>query len=353
MRAGKFIGTLVLTVLLAGCGDRYPQESLKTELILNFSTPVDATLETKSMENGDSFHNLLVLLVRDNVILHKKTWSSDTYVADAVVRVPLVEVGAYEVYAYANYDETAWQQVTVGSTELIAETGDSFNPDRRLRGISATMPKPEEPAAGHPMLLTGHAPVTVGVANNVGTVKLLRPVARLNVYINNLTPYTVRLDRLIFNNFFANQAFLMEKTDDEGLPVVPDGTALEALPAYDETNPAEITVSEVRECVYSTLLYEMALPGGAPCRLYAKVSLEKDGTTPYPVREMGSTSEGIALKRIDSQTGQASLLSAIWRNQELNIEINVYYKTVDSVVEFAIESTYWTQEGHLSTYTYD
>ena len=147
MRAGKFIGTLVLTVLLAGCGDRYPQESLKTELILNFSTPVDATLETKSMENGDSFHNLLVLLVRDNVILHKKTWSSDTYVADAVVRVPLVEVGAYEVYAYANYDETAWQQVTVGSTELIAETGDSFNPDRRLRGISATMPKPEEPAA--------------------------------------------------------------------------------------------------------------------------------------------------------------------------------------------------------------
>ena len=352
MKAGKLIGMIVLTVLLAGCRDRYPQESLKTELVLNFSTPVDAALETKTVEDGDSFHNLLVLLVRDNVILHKKTWSSDDYVADAVVRVPLVEVGAYEVYAYANYDETAWQQVTIGSTELVAETGSSFNPDRRLRGISATMPKPEEPAAGHPMLLTGHAQVTVGVANNVGTVKLLRPVARLNVYINNLTPYTVRLDRLVSNNFFANQAFLIGKEDEEGLPIIPGEASLEALPPYDEANPAEITVTEIRERVYSTLLYEMALPGGAPCRLYAKVSLEK-GEAPYPVREMGSATEGIALKRIDSQTGQASLLTAIRRNQELNVEMNIYYKTVDSTVEFWIENTYWTREGHVSTYTYD
>jgi hypothetical protein len=356
MRARRTIWILVLTVLVAGCRDRYPKPALKTELEIRFSTPVEASLETKalSVENGECFHNLLVLLTRDNKIMHKKIWTSDpdSYVSDIVVRVPDVEVGAYEVYAYANYDQEAWQDVTISSTELLAGPGDNYNPERRLKAISETMPTLPEPAAGKSMLLTGHTEVTVGVANNVGTVKLLRPVARLNVYLNNHTPYTIRLDRLVFNNFFANQAYLMGRENEEGVPLLPQGTALQALPAYDESAPKEVPAAEMRSCVYHTLMYEMAMSGGAPCRLYAKVSLENSDTS-YPSMEMGSATEGSILKRLDNQTGQASLLTAIWRNQELNIEINVYYKTVSGVVDFRIDNTFWTEDGHVSSHTYD
>ena len=354
MTGRHIIGTLLLALLLCGCQERYTQPALTMDLVLKFGTPLDAELETKGLEDGDTFHNLLVLVARGNQILHRVTWpadgSADSYVSDVTIRVPDVEMGAYEVYAYANYEQTDWQDVTIASTELVTPIGQNVNPDRRLKGLSTSMPAPQPPASGKPMLLTGHAQVSVGVANNVGTVELQRPVARLNVYLNNHTPYSVRLDKLSFNSFFAGEAFLIGRTDDAGLPVTPSST-LGALPAYNTSAPVELAAEEVRKLVYTTLMYEMVMPGSAPCRVYAKVSMEK-GAEPYPFQEMGTEAQGTVMKKIDNQTSQVSYLTYIARNQELNVEINVYYKTVHADLVFQLDNTFWTTTGHSSSHTY-
>lgn len=358
MRTGRLIFQLLfLTALLAGCREQYTQEPVqKADLLLQFSTPVEASLETKGIEDGESFHNLLVLVMRGNTVLHKKTWPEDisnNYVSKVTISIPDVELGSYDVYAYANYDETAWQQVYISGTELIAPIGSTLNvQDRLLKGLSSSYPAPQPPAANTPMLLTGHSQVSVGVVNNVAELKLLRPVARLNLYINNHTPYPVRLDELAFNNFFAPQSYLIGRTDSEGQPQMPSGTVLETLPAYNTSNPITIGSMEVRKCVYSILMYEMTMPSNQLCRMYAKATLIKaPGST--LTQTLGTATEGVPLKKIDNETSLATYLTAITRNQELNIEVNVFYETVAGQVEFWLENLYWSVNGHVSEHTYN
>jgi len=298
---------LLVTCLLAGCVEPLtPVEPTteKADLVIKISS-LDAILETKGVENGDTFNRLLVLVTRRDgdtyQVMHRKdtlitavpgTTEPLIEVSSAEVPFKEVEVGSYEVFAYANYDETAWQDPaqTIAGNE--GDETQAFNPDRLMKEL-VSRDVPETPGTGTHMLLTGHAVIPVGVANNIGSVKLYRPVARLKVWLNNHTPYPIYLDDIQFNAFNVSKSYLIGRTDEEGLPAMPDGSEYRLFSTYVPLSP--ILKNERKE-VFSSLLYEMQMPEGDTCRIYAKLRMVRANENPSEIElAMGETWKGVAI----------------------------------------------------------
>ena len=116
-------------------------------------------------------------------------------------------------------------------------------------------------------------------------------MVRLKVYVNNNTPYSVKVDTLFFSHFNPDKAYLISHCDESGIPSVPAGVNYGALPAYpiltDPLNPsappALVTVppssspSYLEEYpVYETFLYENVSPN--PYKVFAKLTLDPGGS---------------------------------------------------------------------------
>lgn len=377
MRNVTHIGILWLAaLLLSGCvtpltpGDLSPE---KTDLTINLSSSTEAVWETKTIaeNNGEVFNRALILVTREGVILHKKdtvftsvpgsTDPSDIInVTSAVIPFKDVEVGSYDIYAFANYDELDWQDPANPISSWNCGISQSFDADQLMKVLSDQNTPidpydpllPEEQTTSKRMLLTGHATVPVGVANSIGSLNLIRPVARINIWLNNYTPYPVRLENLGFNSFNVNKSYLIGRNDDNKLPVLPNNPTFRsfspAIPYLPYPNNA--VPMNTRLNVFSTLLYEMRLPESDTCRIYAKFKLFK-GDNDEPEYEMGSAAKGVTMKLIDNQTSQVSYLQAIRRNQELNVEVNVYYEQLNGEFTFILDNSWWTI-SHQSEYTY-
>ena len=349
MRVRSVIWTLLLLLTAGACTRMVSDEGTGEKLdcwTLSVSGAVDAGFEgTKAVEDGDVFHNLVVLLVRDGVVMRKATWTPETdeYVGTRSVEFRGIEVGSYDVYALANYDATAWPYVA--AAEASVAVGASFNANRVL-----SVTPPESLPANTPMLLTGHSVVAVDVANSLGTLKLYRPLARFRVWINNHTPYPLEVNSLSFNSFNASQTYVFGRTTESGVLSMPTGTSLNALPAYAPESTL-VVASGGRVRAYNHLFYEMRMAVGYVCRMYAKVTM-RNGTTNPPSMEMGTPGTGVIMKLIDNETSQVSALSQLWRNQEVNVEVNVYYKTVEGVPQLVVENSTWEGSGHYSSHTY-
>ena len=308
MRKVRFILvlTLFLSAALACRKEQEPVDGIAGECsaVFRLSSRDAISLQTKTeaddLLEGLRFTNVLVILVdhSNNVVgnVYKEypydpaasgndpnqeevTGSSLT---DDVIHFEHLNPGNYTAYAYANIDAEAWQksgeEISATGKEKDLVSGDfSAFLERELK--SATNPVTPTDASESAMLLTGQAEIAVGLSVETHIIYIKRPVVRLRVYINNTTPYPVRLDELKFSDFNADRAYIIGRSDENGVPSVPSGVTYGPLPAYPilssslETAP-EFGASGYEEeyLVYETLLYENACPD--PYKVFALLTLD-------------------------------------------------------------------------------
>lgn len=305
MRKVRFILvlTLFLSAALACRKEQGPEDGIAGECsaVFRLSSRDAISLQTKTdaddLLDGLRFTNVLVILVdhSNNVVgnVYKEypydpaasgndpnqvevTGSSLT---DDVIHFEHLNPGNYTAYAYANIDAVAWQKSgeVISGQEKVTTSGDfSSFLERELKAANPVTPTVAGETA---MLLTGQAEVLVGLSVETHTIYLKRPVVRLRVYINNTTPYPVRLDDLQFSEFNADRAYLIGRSDDSGVPSVPAGVTYGPLPSYPilsaspETAPQSGAPGYEEEyLVYETLLYENACPD--PYKVFALLTLD-------------------------------------------------------------------------------
>ena len=339
----RLIGSLLLAAcLLAGCAGKsgLPGSVERGDIRLHLSS-LEATIETRAEETpqeGYAFHNLLVVLTDDHGRVIDKVYKDYPYTpvsgdlqtamgalpAEDVIYFQNLGVGTYHAYAYANIDHTAWQV----SGETIAEVeknlhtlkheGEtvSLNTGRTLKeitdGTAPAMPQTD------PMLLTGQVDVPVTVQVNEADLPLLRPVLRLNVFVNNTTPFDVNVLDLRFSLFNATKTYLLDHRTSAGLPVVPDGTQYVSLPALSGSVRVPAKSEEGGNegddnegaLVYSTLLYENAADA-------YKIFMEMDMQDPQAVhsnRTLGNTVYNVNLldpDEIPTVTGESKTVMLV------------------------------------------
>lgn len=303
MRKVRFILALIV-LLSAAFACRKEQEPVdgiagECSAVFRLSSRDAISLQTKTeaddLLDGLRFTNVLVILVdhSNNVVgnVYKKypydpdasgndpnqekvTGSSLT---DDVIHFEHLNPGNYTAYAYANIDAEAWQKSgeVISSQEKVTTSGDfSSFLERELKADNPVTPTVAGESA---MLLTGQAEIAVGLSVEPHTVYLKRPVVRLRVYINNTTPYPVRLDDLQFSEFNADRAYIIGRSDENGVPSVPSGVTYGPLPAYPTATPVTApnsgTPGYLEEYpVYETLLYENACPD--PYKVFALLTLD-------------------------------------------------------------------------------
>lgn len=308
MRKVRFILvlTLFLSAALACRKEQEPVDGIAGECsaVFRLSSRDAISLQTKTeaddLLEGLRFTNVLVILVdhSNNVVgnVYKEypydpaasgndpnqeevTGSSLT---DDVIHFEHLNPGNYTAYAYANIDAEAWQksgeEISATGKEKDLVSGDfSAFLERELKSANPVTPTDASESA---MLLTGQAEIAVGLSMEPHTVYLKRPVVRLRVYINNTTPYPVRLDDLQFSEFNADRAYIIGRSDENGVPSVPSGVTYGPLPAYPTASPVTAPQSGApgyleEYPVYETLLYENACPD--PYKVFATLTLDPTG----------------------------------------------------------------------------
>lgn len=285
------LSSLLLAVLLVGACVRHPVDDAEQYGALKLQIGA-GSLATKSGEtdprDGDVFHNILVV-VADKDGMVKASVLKEYPCTEELGNVPSAQepkdvtststdwiyfmnlkVGYYQVYAYANIDQTAWQQTDVSALtniEDIAATiisGTSF-PDRQFATLTDSQ-VPAYPGEDEYMLLTGHDELYVGVDPYIGRIDLYRPVVKFEVVLDNHTPFHLQLTSLSFNKFNASKSFLIEHLDGNGAPVIPEDNSYRELPAF--VGPKNIG-AYAQSTVYSELLYENRI--GQDYRMFATV----------------------------------------------------------------------------------
>ncbi len=337
MRKVRFILALIV-LLSAAFACRKEQEPVdgiagECSAVFRLSSRDAISLQTKTeaddLLDGLRFTNVLVILVdhSNNVVgnVYKEypydpaasgndpsqeevTGSSLT---DDVIHFEHLNPGNYTAYAYANIDAEAWQKSgeVISGQEKVTTSGDfSSFLERELKADNPVTPT----AAGETaMLLTGQAEVLVGLSVETHTIYLKRPVVRLRVYINNTTPYPVRLDDLQFSEFNADRAYIIGRSDENGVPSVPSGVTYGPLPAYPKASPVTAPQSGApgyleEYPVYETLLYENACPD--PYKIFALLTLDPTGLN----RQM-------SLGEIVREPVNATTLNAMANGEQMDI----------------------------------
>ena len=321
MKGIRHMGWLLLTVcLLAGCQRKadVPGGSVEYGDIRLSLSSFDAEFETRSGETsqeGYAFHNLLVILTDDHGYVVDKVFKTYPYTpvdgdlqtaAEAlpeedVIYFQNLTVGTYHAYAYANIDHTDWQVAgqTIAEVEknlhTLKQHGEtvSLDTDRTLRDFEAGT-APATPQTD-PMLLTGQATVPVSMSVNEVGLSLLRPLVKMNVFLNNHTPFDLEVQDIRFSPFNATKSFLLSHREGSGKPpILPEGNEYVALPPLSGT----VTVpghgsgeGDDRALVYSTLMYESAAEA---YKIFMQVSLLNSGLL-NSVRTLGNTVNNVSL----------------------------------------------------------
>ena len=288
-RIAHILPFLLLAALLSAAGCRRLPEPVDPQEYGTLTLQVGAggaATKAGGPQDGEVFHNILVVVAdRDgavkasvfkqypctealgNVPVNQEEFDAESTDTDWIYFVNL-KVGYYQVYAYANIDEVAWQREDVSAlTDLDAiaamiTSGTGF-PDRQFATLGGSA-VPAEP--DHCMLLTGHDELYVGVDPYIGRIDLYRPVVRFEVVLDNHTPFPLQLTSLSFNEFNASTGFLIGRKDENGHPVIPGDNVYRPLPAFP--GPANIPAN-TQATVYSKLLYENRL--GQDYRMFATV----------------------------------------------------------------------------------
>lgn len=298
----------LLTALLTACTATQPEpQALQGSgtLKLHLAQGLPGTRADETPENGYAFRNVLVIIANDaQKVIGKAYKEYAANVTEDVLSFQDLKVGSYQVVAYANIDHVAWQGAeTIAQVEALLtadkDGGDDIDPDRELKTLTGSS-VPEDPAqlaTPVPMLMTGHKRLFVGVNENVGTVELLRPVTRLNVYLHNHTAYEVTLDQLGFTDFNASKTYLLDHRAG-GYPQIPADNVYRPLPAYDGTHPVTVEAAipgdseSGKALVYSQLLYENKYD--REYRMFASLTLDfVDGDNVHTPISLDLSQEGV------------------------------------------------------------
>ena len=289
---------LLAAVLLVVACQRQPAGEVSEEygtLKLQIGSEALTKAGDPDPADGNVFHNVLVVVAdKDGVVkasvfkqypctevnkpLNQEVLDVENTNTDWIYFVNL-KVGYYQVYAYANIDEKAWQQediFSLNNLDAIAAaitSGDNF-PDRQFATLEGTA-VPAFP--NNYMLLTGHDELYVGVDPYIGRIDLYRPVVKFEVMLDNHTPFPIQLTDLHFNNFNASKSYLIGRTDESGDPVIPEGNEYRSLPAF--VGPANVP-AQSQATIYSKLLYENCL--GQDYRMFATVQFANPDGSPVP-----------------------------------------------------------------------
>ena len=288
MKTVKYILLLAAALLSCACrGVHEPEEEFSGpgDIVLTLSSQDDITLETKTpaedLAGGLTFRNVLVILTDHSNIVVGKEYIEEEEVAGVVTPVNTKTItfsnlspGGYIAYAYANIDQTQWQKSSESGERISTYTsgisvGDNFSSylNRELASLNASGTNVPS-AAGDAMLLTGKLPIEVNLASVNGTLQLHRPVVRFNVIIDNTTDYDVRVDGLSFSHFNSDKAYIVQHTDANGLPVLPDGATHRGMPAFS----GPVTVGDGEEAtVYTQYIYENR--SSNPYKIFATLTL--------------------------------------------------------------------------------
>lgn len=285
---------------------------------------------------------------------------SETPVKDSLFFEDL-ELGEYQVYAYANTGHTAWQVSgsTIADIERQLVPGTSVLDSLRTLAVLSGTDTPAAPA--DKMLLTGHKKFFIGVSSNSEEVDLLRPVVRFNVFVHNHTEYELTLKDLSFSNFNASVSYLLGHGDESGAPLVPGGAeqVYRPLPAYDSSAPVTIPAvldadddpddAQGRKLVYTQYLYENRAP--SVYRMYAQVALTPDGEGAPVVKDLYS--HGVRLLPYEDvaamQAGDSK--QVIFCNPNTNngrffgIAAASSFSTIAATYNF--EESYFTRAGEM------
>ena len=339
MRKVRFILvlTLFLSAALACRKEQGPEDGTAGECsaVFRLSSRDAISLQTKT-EAGDlldglRFTNVLVILVDHSNNVVGNVYKEYPYdpaasgndpnqeevtgnsLTDDVIHFEHLNPGNYTAYAYANIDAEAWQksgeEISATGKEKDLVSGDfSAFLERELKSANPVTPTDASESA---MLLTGQAEIAVGLSVEPHTVYLKRPVVRLRVYINNTTPYPVRLDDLQFSEFNADRAYIIGRSDENGVPSVPSGVTYGPLPAYPTASPVTAPQSGApgyleEYPVYETLLYENACPD--PYKIFALLTLDPSGLN----RQM-------SLGEIVREPVNATTLNAMANGEQMDI----------------------------------
>ena len=288
MRTRKNILLLMAALMACAClGIHEPEEPFSGpgSIVLTLSSQDDITLETKTpaedLAGGLSFRNVLVILTDNSNIVVGKEYIEEEEVAGVVTPVNTKTItfddlnpGDYIAYAYANIDRTQWQKSNESGERLSTyysgiSIGDNFSTYLNRELASLTAAGTDVPgAAGEAMLLTGKQPIEVNLTVVPATLHLLRPVVRFNVIIDNSTDYDVRVDALSFSHFNPDKAFIIQHTDGNGHPALPNGATYRGMPAFS----GPVTVEDgSQQTVYSQYVYENSSPN--PYKIFASLTL--------------------------------------------------------------------------------
>lgn len=318
MKRFSHIGWMLLAVsLLAGCKREAVTQVEYGDLRLDLGT-IEADFETRVEEtpqDGYAFHNLLVVLTDDHYQVVDKVYKTYPYTpsqgdlqtaagalpTEDVVYFQNLAVGTYHAYAYANIDHTDWQVAgqTIAEVEknlhTLKQNGEtvSLDTERTLKEFaSGTAPTVSET---DPMLLTGQTNVPVTVQLNEAEIALKRPLVRMNVFVNNHTPYDLEVQDIRFSPFNATKTYLLEHRAGSGKPpYMPEGNEFVDLPPL--TGPVMVPKPVEgedgdRTCVYSTLLYESTAES---YKIWMQLALLNSGLV-NAVRTLGTTIHDVRL----------------------------------------------------------
>ncbi len=198
-----------------------------------------AELGDGDLYQGGGMEDLVLVLVDPNgIVAEKRTYAHEesNHIEEAKlygrfsdkrlheVIFEGLDIGNYTIYAYANVYNSLASRASirleaVDEGELFsAVMGQGDNVPRNMPDdifsplVDESMPN-QTPTIDniHPLLLTASKVVPVDVSNTQAVVELLRPIVWFEMYVHNLTNYTLTIDALTFGKFNPTTGWVLPK----------------------------------------------------------------------------------------------------------------------------------------------
>lgn len=210
-KAIYMLSVLCVAALWGGCQRGGGEET--AQVTLRFNTRAESALADEDVKKGEGMKDLQIVLYRrvNGVYTYYKKYDHEVpegEIGSTTVDLGDVQLGDYLFYVVAN---GASAGLTVGEGGMREDA---------LKGYvmkSGTFPAEAVPLAGLPM--AGFEPVIVNQERVTKEIKVVRAVARLDIELENVTGDEIRVERIPFGAFGADQTYLFGQ--DEESEVMP------------------------------------------------------------------------------------------------------------------------------------
>lgn len=245
---------------VVGCTQHAIEQPLAQEGSLTVVLNAPAQTRATTPGDGDLFRgggmeDLTLVLVnsmgRISEIQSLTSLSGEEQKIKSVTFVNL-DVGNYQLYAYANVERSLFSEAkSLLSGLQVGDTFDESHYDALFTALTArTAPVIDD---SHPLLLTATKALSVGVENSSTSIDMIRPVVWFEVLLYNHSDYPMHIDDVSFSNFNPSTSYILPKGG-----LIPTSATYRALPLYDSyTGGSDISVEAMTEsCIYECALFE-------------------------------------------------------------------------------------------------